>query len=212
MAIQQSVTPANLGNEFDLGVIEANKVHLNLGDSLTRDALTGVLDAVPEVDNTYTLADLGQPAPAGKSLGYDPATGDMAYVDDSGNWAKLSTGGITINNTMQTKFVHNGNTANSTWLRHEFDGNKTSNTGPFLVPFNCTIAQMIAQGRNVAQNKDIVIFINDVASFRFSITALSQMVAQTNISVVAGDRVGIRIEDVGNGGGWDDPIVWLFLS
>jgi hypothetical protein len=45
------ITAQNLGNEFDLGTIEANKIHVKLdGTSLVRDAVTGVISAVPSSD------------------------------------------------------------------------------------------------------------------------------------------------------------------
>lgn len=44
------VTVPNLGNEFDLGVIEANKIHVKLGEGLTRDPLTGEISVVPAAD------------------------------------------------------------------------------------------------------------------------------------------------------------------
>jgi hypothetical protein len=49
MAIGVVAVP-NLGNEFDLGTIEANKIHVKLGDGLTRDPVTGVISAIPAAD------------------------------------------------------------------------------------------------------------------------------------------------------------------
>lgn len=47
------VTPGNLGNEFDLGVVEAGKVHLNVdGVTLRRNVGTGVLSAAGGVSVT----------------------------------------------------------------------------------------------------------------------------------------------------------------
>jgi len=47
MAIKNVLIPDNLGNEFDLGVIEANKVHLKFdGVSLFRDTTTGALRSI----------------------------------------------------------------------------------------------------------------------------------------------------------------------
>jgi hypothetical protein len=40
------ITPSNLGNEFDLGVIEQSKIHIKVdGNTIKRDATTGVLSA-----------------------------------------------------------------------------------------------------------------------------------------------------------------------
>ena len=52
------VTPGNLGNEFDLGIIEAGKIHVNFdGTSIVRNAGTGVVSAVaPATTNTLSAA------------------------------------------------------------------------------------------------------------------------------------------------------------
>lgn len=40
------ITPSNLGNEFDLGVIESGKIHIKVdGNTIKRDSTTGVLSA-----------------------------------------------------------------------------------------------------------------------------------------------------------------------
>ena len=42
------VTTSNLGNEFDLGVIEAGKIHIKVdGVTITRNIATGVLSVDP---------------------------------------------------------------------------------------------------------------------------------------------------------------------
>lgn len=51
------VTPSNLGNEFDLGVIEGSKIHIKVdGTSIVRNAGTGVISAVtPATTNDLSL-------------------------------------------------------------------------------------------------------------------------------------------------------------
>lgn len=46
--IQPTVIPANLGNEFDLGIIEPNKIHIKTDEAtVVRNPLTGEISSVP---------------------------------------------------------------------------------------------------------------------------------------------------------------------
>lgn len=100
MSIKTSVTPANLGNEFDIGTTEANKIHLKIdGITLLRDA-AGVLSAagaaaVDEVVRTATA--LTGVAPTAADIGYDSTTGRLYYRDTAGNWQPTAQALITIN-------------------------------------------------------------------------------------------------------------------
>lgn len=126
---------------------------------------------------------------------------DINNINSSGSNGKLIT-----------KFLHNGNTSSSTWLKHEFEGNNTSNNGPWIIPFEGTITNVYAQGRNTANNKNLDIYINGVVEHSQDLSGLNYISYTINEEVFEGDEISIRIEDVGDGGGWDDPIMWLTLE
>jgi len=100
----QVITPGNLGNEFDLGVIEANKIHVNFdGTSIVRNVGTGVVSAVtPATTNTLAavapnltstvngvvatvdLTTLIQATETLTSISYNALTKTLTYTDEDG--------------------------------------------------------------------------------------------------------------------------------
>ncbi len=99
MTIATVVTPSNLGNEFEIGVTEANKIHLKVdGITLLRSG-AGVLSAAgaAAVDEVVrAAAALAGVAPADADLGYDTATGRLYYRDGAGNWQPTAQAIINI--------------------------------------------------------------------------------------------------------------------
>jgi len=59
----------------------------------TADAATTDLASLNRIDDTVTVADVGNAVPAGFSFGFNPATGDRFYRNAGGNWAQVPTGG-----------------------------------------------------------------------------------------------------------------------
>lgn len=90
MAVQV-VTPNNLGNEFDLGVIEANKIHVKLGSGLVRNAGTGVIS----FDTSVLPADVNV-----QSMNWNPGTGELTLTESDG-----STHGVNLNSLAADKFL-----------------------------------------------------------------------------------------------------------
>lgn len=99
----QVITPGNLGNEFDLGVIEANKIHVKLDGTLQRNVGTGeiglnpasttnVLGAVaPNLSSTVNgvvatvdLTALVQATETLTSISYNALTKVLTYTDEDG--------------------------------------------------------------------------------------------------------------------------------
>lgn len=100
----QVVTPGNLGNEFDLGVLEANKIHVKFdGTSIVRDLGTGIVSAVaPGTTNTLAavapnltstvngvaatvdLTALVQATETLTSMSYNALTKVLTYTDEDG--------------------------------------------------------------------------------------------------------------------------------
>jgi hypothetical protein len=75
MAEQRVITPSNLGNEFDLGVQEAGKIHVKLGSGLTRDLATGEIS----FDAGVLPADVSV-----QGLSWNPATGELTLTETDG--------------------------------------------------------------------------------------------------------------------------------
>ena len=99
----QVITPGNLGNEFDLGVLEANKIHVKLDGTLQRNVGTGeiglnpasttnVLAAVaPNLSSTVNgvvatvdLTALVQATETLTSLSYNALSKVLTYTDEDG--------------------------------------------------------------------------------------------------------------------------------
>jgi len=106
----------NLGNEFDLGNIEANKIHIKTNSTIIRDPLTGELGVDPAalaITNALALTgstlestvsgqmasvDLLPAIQAGETvtvLGYDPATTMLSYTDEDGNVTAVDLSALT---------------------------------------------------------------------------------------------------------------------
>jgi hypothetical protein len=70
------VVTQNLGNEFDLGVIEAGKIHVKLGSGLTRDPVTGEIsfDAGVLPDDVNV-----------QGLNWDPVTNELTLTETDGS-------------------------------------------------------------------------------------------------------------------------------
>jgi hypothetical protein len=70
------VVTQNLGNEFDLGVIEAGKIHVKLGSGLSRDVVTGEisLDAGVLPDDVNVAG-----------LSWDPVTNELTLTETDGS-------------------------------------------------------------------------------------------------------------------------------
>jgi hypothetical protein len=90
MSIKNVLRPTNLGNEFDLGGIEADKAHLKLdGITISRNTLTGVISATGQaskvvIDNT--IADSSLVTLAGRYI--VPTTGlSGAFVGQANKYA-----------------------------------------------------------------------------------------------------------------------------
>lgn len=112
------VTLPNLGNDFDLGIIEANKIHLNVdGTSIVRNAGTGVLSVSPaglSISNalafagtsltstvngqaaTVDLATLVQNAETLTSMTYDTNTKMLAYTDEHGGVTSVDLSALAV--------------------------------------------------------------------------------------------------------------------
>lgn len=101
--MQQVVIVPNLGNEFDIGTIEANKIHVKLGTGMTRAADGTVnIDMAALVTHALSLAganltsdvngvtdtiDLTPAVQAAETLttwNYDPATHIVTYTGENG--------------------------------------------------------------------------------------------------------------------------------
>ena len=102
MATNVVIVP-NLGNEFDIGAVEANKIHVKLGTGLSRAADgTVTVDMAALVTHALSLAgatlnsdvnsvvgsvDLTPAVKAAETLtswAYDPATNIVTYTDEAG--------------------------------------------------------------------------------------------------------------------------------
>jgi len=100
---QQVVTPGNLGNEFDLGTIEAGKIHVKLDGTLQRNVGTGELGinpaattnalaaAAPNLTSTVNgvaaavdLTALVQAVETLTSMSYNALTKVLTYTDEDG--------------------------------------------------------------------------------------------------------------------------------
>ena len=100
---KQVVAFANLGSEFDIGVIESDKIHVKLGTGMTRAADGTInIDMAALLTHALTLAgatlnsdvngvvgsvDLTPAIQAAQSLtvwAYDPATHIVTYTDENG--------------------------------------------------------------------------------------------------------------------------------
>jgi hypothetical protein len=90
MAVQV-VTPTNLGNEFDLGTIEAGKIHVKLGSGLVRNAATGVIS----FDASVLPADVHM-----QGLNWNPATNELTLTESDG-----STHGVNLATLAADKFL-----------------------------------------------------------------------------------------------------------
>ena len=118
MATTNIVTLPNLGNDFNIGVIEANKIHLNVdGTSIIRDAGTGVLSVSPaglSISNdlafggtsltstvngqeaTVDLTALVQKAETLTSMTYDTNTKMLAYADEHGGLTSVDLSALAV--------------------------------------------------------------------------------------------------------------------
>lgn len=106
------VTVPNLGNDFDIGVIEANKIHVKIdGTTIVRDGATGVIAVNPAalattnaltnpsdarltstvngVAATLDLTPLIQAGETNTTLTYDPATKTLTYTNEDGTVATI---------------------------------------------------------------------------------------------------------------------------
>lgn len=105
------VTVPNLGNDFDIGVMEANKIHVNIdGTTLVRSgagviavnpaalATTNALSnpsaanltsTVNGVASTLDLTALIQAGETNTTLTYDPATKTLTYTNEDGTVATI---------------------------------------------------------------------------------------------------------------------------
>jgi hypothetical protein len=87
------VTPSDLGNEFDLGLIEANKIHVKLDNAtLVRDAGTGVLSSPNAV------------------LSYNPVTKVLDFTNQAGTVTSLDL------STLAADVFVNGGSFNATTM------------------------------------------------------------------------------------------------
>lgn len=111
--MQQVVTPQNLGNEFDLGAIEANKIHIKLDAATLVRKADGSISAMGPV-TSLTLAgtqlsftdetgatqviDLAPVVAAAETLtvlGYDAGTATLTYLDENGNATVVDLAALT---------------------------------------------------------------------------------------------------------------------
>ena len=153
--IARMISLINLGTDFDLGNVVANKINVNIDNNTIKRDANGKL--------------------------YAAGTGPSLIP-------------------FQTKFVHGSGTASSTWLRHEFTSNNTSNSWGWLVPYDGSIVKIIAQGRGVANKKDLVIYQNDIEVYRYNLNGLQQLILNTTLTVTTGDKIGINLETVTGSG------------
>jgi len=100
------VTVPNLGNDFDIGVIEANKIHLNIDGTTLVRSVAGVISVNPTalattnalsnpsaanltstvnaVASTLDLTPLVQAAETLTSISYNALTKVLTYTDEDG--------------------------------------------------------------------------------------------------------------------------------
>ena len=115
MAVNVVIVP-NLGNEFDLGTLEANKIHILTDNSIVRNPTTGELSVdVSALGITHTLSlvgtvlssevngvtatqDLLSAIQAGETvtaLSYNATTTELSYTDEDGNVSVIDLSALT---------------------------------------------------------------------------------------------------------------------
>ncbi|MCB0098500.1 MAG: hypothetical protein KDE46_22360 [Caldilineaceae bacterium] len=111
--MMQVVTPQNLGNEFDLGVIEANKIHIKVdGTTIVRNgdgsvtalgqvtslSLAGAQLTFTDETGSATVIDLAPAVDVAETvttLAYDAASTTLTFTDEDGHPTTVDLGALT---------------------------------------------------------------------------------------------------------------------
>lgn len=127
--IQNVITPSNLGDEFDIGTIEANKIHIDQNGLISTDANNGiVLGTDNKLWNSNEVilnaGPLSGVVPNGTKWGVD-TTNQVLYYSNGGVWQSVSVGQSGSALDISSGFFSETNSGNN--VEHNWTGSQVYN-------------------------------------------------------------------------------------